>query len=394
MDTDLKDQLFGDERVGPCKPGCAFYKLLGKGPPLNVPIPDTLVIRYNSVKCLFHEPSKGAIQQKILRFDHGKSKDEFIQNGIKSYIAQSKPLMEQAEPIYSRFVAVHKRPVIKEQRTHINQQSYFLLPVALQVQLVEIADNNLPPCVIQKFIKSRGRKPCVYRLFWKRSGMETGIAEGWNITKYSDQFMVPDIISLERPSSNSLVDGQNQEENQFKSLTTKFIASYIRAGEIQKEKEEDYQQSQERSKDPIDQAIDKLTEEVESMTFKAFAAPIAKQSILRASFRNFMDSMDLPSDALDRAFFATRSSMIATDTMSSEGPVSLSARRNISTGKVSFQQLSVPKQGTSSTLSVNEQNLEEDGLDRCPGDMIPQDEKGSMHLADYFHSHSSQEIDE
>eukprot|EP01031_Cornospumella_fuschlensis_P035691 gene35691-43287_t len=111
LDDELPPDAFEDQVVGPCKPGCNFFKFLGRGPPLHVPIPETIFIGSgNFIKLLHNEPSKGVITQEIMHFDQQEARDQFITNCVHKFVKNSVPITSPPEPLYARFVAVQKKP--------------------------------------------------------------------------------------------------------------------------------------------------------------------------------------------------------------------------------------------------------------------------------------------
>ncbi|RYH25286.1 hypothetical protein EON65_15630 [archaeon] len=383
LDDELPPDAFDDQVVGPCKPGCNFFKFLGRGPPLHVPIPETIFIGSgNFIKLLHNEPIKGAITQEIMHFDHQEVRDEFITNCVNKFVKSSVPVTSPPEAIYSRFVAVQKKPAVKSNRAYINTQCDFLLPIAFQSQLLEITDNNLPPCVIQRFIKSRGRRPGVYRLFWKRAGNELGAAEGWNITKKAEEFKAPDLITLEpstvgNAKANEDQNAEELEELTFKRQTTKFIASYIRAGESETQEDND----------PLDGQIDKLTKEVDklSKSFRPFSAPLAKRAI-RASMQSAVSFKD--GSEKDRTFLT---SAVGGDASGGydRAPSPKLTRSNTLGKSTGSERPSFVRQETAYTI-FTEQRPEDEG-----DDTRGYEKKGRRrHSVDYFSSHSVEEIDE
>jgi hypothetical protein len=100
--------------------------------------------------------------------------------------------------------------------------------------VLDVAEGSSQQCIIQKFIKSKGKRPSIFRLFWKASSTETGVVEGWNITKTEGEFRIPEII-LSQGTGGGIkeesLSGNILEEYLFRKQTTKLIASFLVAGE-------------------------------------------------------------------------------------------------------------------------------------------------------------------
>ena len=220
--------------MGPIKPGVHFFRWLGKGNPLNVPIADTLYVGPNNMVKIVFNDSKGTVQQKNARFDQQANRDQFFDLCIGKFVRSSQPLSSINEPIFTRIVAVMKRPCSNQSRCYTNQNTDILLPVSFHAHLLDIAEGNSSQCVIQKFIKSRGKRPSVFRLFWRTASSEGGTVEGWNITRRDNEFRPPEVILPVHPNGNFKEDslsGSALEEYQFRKQSTKLIASFLQAGE-------------------------------------------------------------------------------------------------------------------------------------------------------------------
>jgi hypothetical protein len=228
---------FADEEIGPLKPGNTFWRWLGRGPALKVPIADTLYVGGNNhtTRLLFND-EKGVVQQYTAQFDQQALKDQFLDLCNERFIQKSNYLCSSTEPLYNRMVALQKKTASNPRKSFTNQNCDILLPISLHAHLLDITEGSGQSCVIQKFIKSRGKRPSVYRLFWKAASNETGSVEGWNITKVSDDFQLPEIILPSSLKSGSTVNeetltGSALEEFQFKKQSTKLIASFLQAGQ-------------------------------------------------------------------------------------------------------------------------------------------------------------------
>jgi hypothetical protein len=160
-------------------------------------------------------------------------------------------------PLYNRFVAVQKRPVIGKvsdtnqnsySRKDTHQQCELMLSFGFQAMLFELFDSmgnsgsssasneNNSSFVMQRFIKSRGRRPAVYRIFWNNGSGDMGIAEGWNITKQEEEFILPSLIttdsaSLTTNSANMDEDIDNNAEAEFQKMTVAFLANVLLQGQ-------------------------------------------------------------------------------------------------------------------------------------------------------------------
>lgn len=182
-------------------------------------------------------------------------------------------VMEVA-PLFNRFVAIQKRPVTtkpgaasaggavptktrKYSRGDTHQQCETVLSFAFQTHLLELFDSSInseekvaSPFILQRWVKSRGKRPSVYRIFWK-NGSDMGMAEGYNIAKSTDEFVFPDLAmrnnqktiqpnSESAKSSGGVTKGKEVDhaddhhggegDEEFQKLTTKFVANILLLG--------------------------------------------------------------------------------------------------------------------------------------------------------------------
>lgn len=178
-----------------------------------------------------------------------------------------------------------KAPAVNQEgKMENHQQCEILLPISFHSQILEINDNNLSyPVIIQKYIKSRGKIPSVYRLLWKSGGETSGNVEGYIINKKNspqNEFVQPKIIyrseeellrdglgdELTNPLDHSLKLTKNSIKNDhilseneakeghqnnkdkddfsFKKNTTKFVSNFLRLNEIKEEEEEEMREKE------------------------------------------------------------------------------------------------------------------------------------------------------
>jgi hypothetical protein len=201
---------------------------------LKVPIADTLFIGPSNTVKLLHNDSRGNVQAFDAHLDQQCKRDQFLELCVDKFIKNSEPISQECEPVYNRIVGVLKKPCSNGNRCYTNQNSDLLFPVSLYAHVLDIAEGNSQQCIIQKFIKSKGKRPSIFRLFWKASSTETGVVEGWNITKTEGEFRIPEII-LSQGTGGGIkeesLSGIILEEHLFRKQTTKLIASFLLAGE-------------------------------------------------------------------------------------------------------------------------------------------------------------------
>lgn len=161
-------------------------------------------------------------------------------------------------------------------RAYTHQHCETVLSFALHALLLELADRSksehnsdsdgFSPYIIQRFVKSRGKRPSIYRIFWKNGGASSLLAEGWNIAKAEEEFVLPDLVlrnstqvnlsnSPEREGTTAAGDKHNpnfepqhrfghnednivqKDEFNFQKTTTKFITNLLFMGKRKKEQE-------------------------------------------------------------------------------------------------------------------------------------------------------------
>ncbi len=139
-----------DAEKGPLRPGFHFYRWLGTGPPLQIPIPDSILIDGPNIRRLNND-ARGFIVSSKPKYDIQASRDEFIISCIESFVAQSSPMGMQPHMTHlrGRFVAVQKSPCINP-RSLVTNIVECLTPLAFQATLVEHLDNASGNCILQK----------------------------------------------------------------------------------------------------------------------------------------------------------------------------------------------------------------------------------------------------
>jgi hypothetical protein len=208
---------------GPIRPGLEFYKWLAKNPPLNIPIPDTIVASVSGVHYIKTSSSteykdsnlaqhpkatsqEGALNVTHIPADEALRRDDFVLNCIEDYVAHSVPLCLEPEPLEHRIIAVLKKPsgdihrsstapetggrpvkTIKTELEHgvgpvvvstdidnivnrVHNNSEVLLPQSFHANLLNALDRRLGSfALIQKYVRSKGAKPSIHRVEWKSS---------------------------------------------------------------------------------------------------------------------------------------------------------------------------------------------------------------------------------
>lgn len=174
------------QEYGYLKPGIQFYKLLSRAQGLEVPIPDTFVVEDLSVRHVYND-EHGCICVQKMNIDKSKvEKEAFIARGLTRCIHNSVPIVpptdENDDKVYNRMIAVYKQ---QSWRTNICNKTEPLSPLGLQARLIDAVYGSEGSCVLQKFIRCRGRTPSLYRIFYKKTAEDSfdrGNIVGWNIS--------------------------------------------------------------------------------------------------------------------------------------------------------------------------------------------------------------------
>lgn len=246
-----------------------MYKWLGKGPPLSVPIPDMITIDQvtNNVKYISSNTKQNhLIEVECGMFDSYQTRDQFLINCLRRFIIKSQAISYRSIPshytsdvmtkysheqLYNRFVAILKKPLSQQGRMYSNQQSELLLPFALQSHLDQATESQFssdpqattgnempsfvpeellnpnPLYVIQKFVKCKGKKPSLYRVFWRLGSSDQGNAECWNITNDQYELDTPELLASEfldfnpKGSNNNNNNTTNNNMNKNLNISTK-----------------------------------------------------------------------------------------------------------------------------------------------------------------------------
>ena len=151
-------ESYDDRRAGPVKPGFQFYRWLARGPPLPIPIPDTVLITKQSVKHVYTN-DKGQLTTHTVNVEDAEDRDRFLARALHNHAVLSQPLTVRPDPpeaLHNRFVSVLKRPLPTPALQYSAQQCEPITPLTLQATLLNACDLNIAPCVVQKFIKSGG----------------------------------------------------------------------------------------------------------------------------------------------------------------------------------------------------------------------------------------------
>jgi hypothetical protein len=179
-----------------------------RSPPLHIPIADTLIVENNICRLLYTDAASGIVMKSKPKSHSETGKERFIMEVLNRFIGPSltEPhLASKPGPICRRIAAVLKRPVWK---ATVANDTEFLLPLPLTAHLMDAVDGKKGPYVIQRFMWCRGKKPSLYRCFWKAArGNAARSLVIWNISS-NDNFgeYVP------APSQSfSAVRGNNNE---------------------------------------------------------------------------------------------------------------------------------------------------------------------------------------
>lgn len=185
--SDIPPSQYEEHISGPMKPGCHFYKWLLRGAGLAVSIPDTLIVERNIVRLVYNDPQTGQIIKARPLGESKKSKKKFIRDVLARFL-DAEPRRDLARPAPPRqggalarqVVAVVKKPFW---RSAVGNEVEALLPLPLVAHVMDAVDGQEGPYVIQKFVRYRGRRPCVYRCFWRAaSATSPRTVTVWNIS--------------------------------------------------------------------------------------------------------------------------------------------------------------------------------------------------------------------
>lgn len=214
--------MYSEDKVGPLKPGFNFYKFLLRKSKMNLylPIPDTIIVDEITVVRMYTDPSTGVLCYDRPDVNKQEIKDAFILRCINNSVGTSIPLLRKPEPLEQRFVGLLKKPVANNNKNVvISNYCDLLTPLAFQSQILNAADHNAGICVIQKFVKCRGRKPSFFRIFWKATSIGSGTVSGFYVTNRKNGFKVTedeDII-LKKQNDNSSEFSDDNEEGRKKN---------------------------------------------------------------------------------------------------------------------------------------------------------------------------------
>ena len=171
----LEKRSVYDENVGPVKPGYFFYKWLLYGPPLRMPIPDTLLINGQEIRRLRNDANGYIVRERFHYANDQAARDDFVVSCINSFVVDSRPFGSSPAlaSLKGRFVALIKKPITFGHAL-VSNSIECLTPHALQASVLETLDTrgNGSDYVLQKFIKGKGAKPSVYRVMWRSGGLE------------------------------------------------------------------------------------------------------------------------------------------------------------------------------------------------------------------------------
>ena len=159
-----------------------------RSPPLQIPIADTLIVENNICRLLYTDPVSGIVMKSKPKSHSESSKERFIMDVLHRFMGPSltEPyLASKPGPLCRRVTAVLKKPAWK---ATVANETEFLLPLPLTAQLMDAVDGKKGPYVIQRFMWCRGKKPSLYRCFWKAARGNTARSlVVWNISS-NDNF--------------------------------------------------------------------------------------------------------------------------------------------------------------------------------------------------------------
>ena len=119
-----------------------------------------------------------------LSFDSQDNKIKFVSDFIDICLQSSPQFMNSnggnKEVLSNKIVAVIKRPSWKES---VCNKTEILMPLPLKSHLhAAVEGKAVGPMVLQRFVKSKGRHPCVYRVQWRVSNSGRTVS-AWNISR-------------------------------------------------------------------------------------------------------------------------------------------------------------------------------------------------------------------
>ena len=165
---------YSDQR-GPVKPGFHFYKWLSMGSPLQIPIADTILVDGSDI-FLMKNDANGVIVRERPAYENSQyERERFLSDCIKRFVVDSRPMGSSPSlaSLRGRFVAVVKRPV-GHGKALVANNIECLTPQAFQAHLADTFDQRSGKFAVQKFIKGRGSKASLYRVFWKAVAVGAG----------------------------------------------------------------------------------------------------------------------------------------------------------------------------------------------------------------------------
>ena len=239
---DRPQASYRDDATGPVRPGLGFFKWFFQGGALQVPLAETIVIDKDVVRVL-RTGADGFLQRETVRYSRQEDRDAFVLDCLERFVKESRPLGQfpQSLVLQDRFVAVAKRaggrqdgPVsaacellipayfqvgwapLYNQRIHPhcslsppprfpNPNTNVPIPCP-QAVLAEALDNKTQTLCLQRFVKSRGGKAGIYRVFWKATACgagPSGAVAGWFISRGDAEF-----LAVERDDAHHIDEGE------------------------------------------------------------------------------------------------------------------------------------------------------------------------------------------
>lgn len=148
-----------------------------------MPIPDTVVCEDTFVRHIYTDKNGCVTIQKMNIERPKREKEEFVARVLERCLDNSVPIMDDSTDVYNRVIGVYKQP---NWRTHVTNNCETLTPIGMVAHLLDSVHGSSGSCILQKYIKNRGRTSCIYRIFWKKTSDETnfdrGNIIGWNVS--------------------------------------------------------------------------------------------------------------------------------------------------------------------------------------------------------------------
>jgi len=241
---------YSEQATGPVQPGYCFYKMLGLGPPLQVPIPDSVLVDQHDIRRVRNDRRGFLVCEKLVLHKQ-VTRDAFMLSCIESFVAESVPFGQQPRmaDLRGRFVAVRKRPC-NHPAALVANTCELLTPLAFQAAVLEYMDTLQGSCMLQKFVKGRGLKASVVRVFWHATACgagPSGTVSGWYLTQKNKKFACyqgkeEEVPDTSRPRS---AGKQRPKERRAQAAAETAALAGVDAGALPQEEEEQGKEEEE-----------------------------------------------------------------------------------------------------------------------------------------------------